>query len=103
MSVSDQKEKKSETSLKETSLKTKDSPADRRYLPRWEIENRILYRKEDDVVYHECTTKDLHCGGVCFFSKEAVQAGRKVTLTIYLTDDIAIHLKGETAWIQPVD
>jgi len=76
---------------------------DRRYLPRWSIKNRILYRKQDDVLYQECTTKDLNCGGVCFHCPEDLTLHQEVSLTIFLTEDVAVHLQGTTTWHQTTE
>mgnify|MGYP003344144287 CR=1 FL=1 len=93
-------QKTSETSSTavENGEATKDSGQDRRYFPRWELHSRLLYRKKNDIVYRECQTKDLNCDGVCFTSKDDIPLHQEIVLTIYLTDDIAIHLRGKTLW-----
>ncbi len=71
---------------------------DRRYLPRWEVENRIMYRKKDDVFYHEALTKDFNCSGLCLNTKEDIALNQEVTLTLYLAEDVTVHLKGIVSW-----
>jgi len=71
---------------------------DRRYLPRWAVKNRILYRKQDDVFYQECSTKDLNCGGVCLHCVEDLTLNQEISMTIFLSEDVAVHLQGKIAW-----
>lgn len=71
---------------------------DRRYLPRWSVTNRILYRKQDDHLYQESTTKNLNCGGVCVHCTEELPLNQEICLTIFLAQDVAVHLQGMITW-----
>lgn len=71
---------------------------ERRYLPRWEVRNRILFQLENSTRVNESVTKDLHAAGTSFFSKHAIDPKKTVKLTIYLSPDVAITVKGHVAW-----
>jgi len=72
---------------------------ERRYLPRWEVDNRIIYRKNNEDTAHECRSKDIHAMGACLRSDYDIPPYQELDLTIYLADDIEpIHVRGRTLW-----
>lgn len=72
---------------------------DRRYLPRWEVDNKILYRRENEVSHHECRSKDINCSGACIRTDEEIPLNQELALTVYLADDIEpVHVHGKTVW-----
>ena len=75
------------------------SNADRRYFPRWEACNRIVYRLEGDPRDRECFSKDIHCEGMCINAHELLDPQKMLFLTIYLspTSD-PIEAAGRPAW-----
>ena len=78
-------------------------PSERRYFPRWETENRILYSIEDDKTTHECTSKDINCTGLCFVTDEPLVPNQNLKLKVYLNEDISITVKGKISWTKPMD
>lgn len=78
------------------------SPAathDRRYLPRWEVDSKILLRADDDTLESECRSKDINCAGTCIRTAAKVNPNQQLDLTIYLADDIEpIHTRGRVVW-----
>ena len=72
--------------------------SDHRYLPRWQVNNRIFYRLEKHTKAHECQSKDLSCMGACLATKESLDPNQKVQLTIYLTEDQPIEVNGHIVW-----
>ena len=78
-----------------------DNPTnhERRYLPRWEVDNKIIYRKGAEAVDYECRSKDIHAMGACLRTDEDILPNQELDLTIYLADDIEpIHVRGKTLW-----
>jgi len=76
---------------------------ERRYLPRWEINNRVLYRKPNEDFYRECHSRDLHSDGVCVECVDPLADGTQVSLTISLSPDVAVNVEGRIRWKQSLD
>ena len=74
---------------------------ERRYFPRWEVDSKALYRCETDLHGYECHTVDLNSVGACIYTKQSLQVDQKVKLTIYLANDISIHVRGKVLWVKP--
>ncbi|MDP8212556.1 MAG: PilZ domain-containing protein [Candidatus Zapsychrus exili] len=73
--------------------------SDGRYLPRWEVDNRVLYRLEDEEEIHEGHTKDLSCSGACLRADGSHPSSpQKIKMTIYLSDEVAVRVEGEVRW-----
>ena len=73
--------------------------AERRYLPRWEVNNRVLCRTDADLdLPHECRSVDLSCSGVGLVARDKIEPQQKVKLTIYLTESKAIEVEGRVVW-----
>ncbi|MFA5261974.1 MAG: PilZ domain-containing protein [Candidatus Omnitrophota bacterium] len=71
---------------------------EKRYLPRWEVNNRVLCRTEDGLDSVECRSMDLSCAGICLVMRQKLQSAQKVKLTIYLTEAKAVEIDGHVAW-----
>lgn len=76
------------------------SDADKRYLPRWEVKNRVAYRLDNDRELREGQTRDISCTGACISVNEYLKPNQKVNMTIYLTDGKSINLDGRVIWIK---
>ncbi|GEM_PF-582308 len=73
--------------------------SDRRYLPRWEVDNKILYRKEGDSEYRPCRSKDINCVGICIRTDETIDVNQPLSLTVYLAEGIApVYVHGRALW-----
>jgi len=72
--------------------------SDRRYVPRWEVNNLVLYKQEATDFYKECLSKDISCSGACIATDEELTSDQKLTLEIHLNDDIAFHVTGRAMW-----
>ncbi|MBP9854728.1 MAG: PilZ domain-containing protein [Candidatus Omnitrophica bacterium] len=79
------------------------SGKEKRVHRRWDIENRIFFRKENNSTEQLATTKDLSCSGTCFLSKEKVRCGQKLKLSIYLSEAQAITVQAKVMWVQKAD
>ena len=71
---------------------------DRRYIPRWETESRILYQFENSKEFLHGKTVDLNSTGTCLCVGTLPSPERKVNLTIYLTDHTVIECEGNIVW-----
>ena len=72
---------------------------DRRYLPRWEVNNKISYRKDNDILYHDCLSKDINCTGACIRTPEDIPVHQNLKLTICLAENIdPIQVHGRVVW-----
>ncbi|MBF0478136.1 MAG: PilZ domain-containing protein [Candidatus Omnitrophica bacterium] len=77
--------------------------SDDRYLPRWEVENKVLYQIDDDIGIREAATKDLNCAGTCLRTQNEFHTDQKVKLTIYLDDNTPVTIHGQIRWIKDSD
>lgn len=78
-----------------------NSGTDRRYLPRWEVNNRIQYQLEHGVKVNEAQTKDLSCSGMSLVVSEAIPLNQKLKLKIYLSGNTFVDTDGEIVWCRP--
>ena len=77
------------------------SDQDRRYLPRWEVDNKIIFQKNQDDIPYECRSKDITAAGACLRIKEDISLSQELNLTIYLANDIEpIQVHGKAIWHQ---
>lgn len=73
---------------------------DKRYFPRWEVKNRVLFQNENDCEVHEGTTKDLSCAGTCLFTNQTFHLHQKIKLVVYLSEQVSLSLQGIVVWIK---
>ena len=71
---------------------------DKRYFPRWNVQNKILYRKEENSTYQEALSKDINGSGACFSCLEEIKPSSKLTLLLYLADFVAVEVTGTVLW-----
>ena len=72
---------------------------DRRYFPRWEVENKIVYCEENNPIEYECLSKDIHCSGLCLKSDRDIPLSTHLNLKISLTNDIdPVMAAGHVVW-----
>ncbi len=71
---------------------------DKRYIPRWSVQNKILYRKEKNSTYQEAYSKDINSSGACFSCPEEIKPSAKLTLVLYLADAVAVEVTGRVLW-----
>src|SRR5689334_3945545 len=81
----------------------KSSEMEKRYLPRWEVANRILYQLENEEKTHESSSKDLSCTGACFSAAQSLPVKKKIKLKIYLSNEVAIKVEGQIVWNKPME
>lgn len=74
---------------------------EKRYFPRWEVNNRICYRLEPESLLHECRSRDLNCCGACLLTNQSLEPEQKLKLSVYLAEDVCIHLEGKVLWSKP--
>ena len=71
---------------------------DKRYFPRWPVENRVLYQLEDKSNTFKAHTKDLSCAGTCLSIHEDLLPKTRIKITIFLSADQTIYLHGTVCW-----
>jgi len=71
---------------------------DSRYLPRWEVNNRVFFRAEEDKHVYEGLSRDISCAGACLMLPEVFQVGQKVQLTIFLSENVSVDVEGKILW-----
>ncbi len=81
----------------------KDQPAsssqsERRYLPRWNTQSRIVYRKLHDNSIHECVSRDINCKGLSILTDDALLPNQKLNMTVYLSDMDYFSIDATVLW-----
>ncbi|MFA5088347.1 MAG: PilZ domain-containing protein [Candidatus Omnitrophota bacterium] len=81
------------------------SPADedRRYLPRWEVNNRVVCLLKNDASRIECSSRDINCSGASIYSERDLTPAQKVKLTIYLDKNVLVNVDGKVCWSHPAE
>lgn len=74
------------------------SAADQRYLPRWNVKNRVKYALCDRDGINEGTTQDLSCAGACLKSEELLMPGQELRMKIFLDEENAVEVLGHVVW-----
>ena len=72
--------------------------SDQRYIPRWVVNNKVLYRKENNPAYQETASKDINCNGASFYCKEEISPKQKLKMVLYLSETIAVEVTGTVLW-----
>ena len=76
----------------------RESVNDGRYFPRWEVANKITYKKEHGINFHECVSRDISNTGVCLRTYEKIVPDEKISMTIQLEDGLSVQTQGRTVW-----
>ena len=84
----------------EASEQKPNPPSDQRYFPRWNVNNRVIYRTESspDQQLRHGHSKDLSCAGACLYLKEFLPPRQKITLNIFLSPETGIDLRATVVW-----
>ena len=72
--------------------------SDLRYLPRWQVNNRIQFKVHDDPQIHEARSRDLSSAGACLVTQQKIPVNQKVNVKIYLDERTPIEVQGTTVW-----
>lgn len=84
-----------------TSPQNSQSPSDKRYFPRWHLNNKATYALENENAPHIARTRDLSCSGVCLSVNESILPHQHIRLKINLADESVIRLQGQIVWVRP--
>ncbi|MBF0521812.1 MAG: PilZ domain-containing protein [Candidatus Omnitrophica bacterium] len=79
---------------------TSSQDSDQRYIPRWEVRNRVLYYLDDEKVPHEGQTKDLSCAGACLCLNQVPASAQRVNMEIFLSEKKVAKLEGQIRWVK---
>lgn len=71
---------------------------DKRYIPRWEVTNRILYSYDNDNQCQEGLSKDISCLGACLNTQENIPIDKKIKLKIYLSEKKSFDVEAKIKW-----
>ncbi|MGE0267094.1 MAG: PilZ domain-containing protein [Candidatus Omnitrophota bacterium] len=72
---------------------------EKRVFPRWRKKIRIILQFEYSPVLYETCTKDLSCGGICFYGNgHLIFPGQKIKLSIFLPESALIGISGQVSW-----
>ena len=84
----------------EASEQKPNPPSDQRYFPRWNVNNRVLYRSETtpDHQFHHGHTKDLSGAGACLYLKEFLPPQQKITVSLHLSPKTTLDLRAKVIW-----
>ena len=77
--------------------------AEKRYIPRWIVQNKVLYRRENNPAYQETSSRDINCSGASFYCKEDVLPRQKIKMVMYLSETIAVEVSGTVLWEKNAD
>ena len=70
---------------------------DQRYLPRWEVNNRIAYQVQEQEA-REAVSHDLSSVGICLRTQMPLPLDEKVKITVYLSQATTFHVEGHVVW-----
>ncbi len=79
------------------------SPEDKRYFPRWQVKNRIVYHFEGQAQFHNAQSRDLSCAGVSLVSQFPLTKEQKLRMRIYLFEDKAVEVEGYPVWVKETE
>ena len=79
------------------------SSPDRRYFPRWEVNNKVFYKKDRDRLSKECVSRDINCTGASILTGENLSPQQKLKLAIYLDKGVVVHVTGKVCWVKGTD
>ena len=89
----------------EASEQKSNPPSDQRYFPRWNVNNRVVYRAETtpDHQFRHGHTKDLSGAGACLYLKDFLPVHQKITLNIHLSPKSTLDLRATVVWQKAED
>lgn len=74
---------------------------DKRYLPRWEVHNRISFHLDPDEKEQECLSRDLSSVGICLETQAPIPLHSKVKLRVHLSKSNSFPVDGRVVWSRP--
>jgi c-di-GMP-binding flagellar brake protein YcgR len=77
--------------------------SDHRYLPRWEVNNRVLYHIEPNHESHHGQTCDLSYAGARISTTTKPDIAQQIDMTVFLAPHSPIKIKGHVLWTRETD
>lgn len=71
-----------------------------RYFPRWEVNNRVLYRTDGDKELYEGKTKDISCAGARIVGGTQGSPHQKIKMSVQLSEGTTIRLTARILWVK---
>ena len=75
--------------------------SDKRYLPRWQVNNRVILTVQGETLSHEGISRDVNSTGASLTTKTNLASKQKVKLKIYLSEDTIVKVEGRIIWNHP--
>lgn len=75
---------------------------EQRYLPRWEVNNRVYFYLEHDAKTYQGTTRDLSACGTCIVTSPLLPLQDKIKMTIHLTVNTSFETIGRIVWSKTI-
>lgn len=74
--------------------------SDKRYFPRWEVEDPVKYTIEGDSRPHLAKTKDISCAGACIIADQYIEPNQKINMTMHLSSGVKVDLNARILWVR---
>ena len=76
---------------------------EKRYLPRWQVANRITYQFENENHAYESSSRDISCSGASFFSAQRLPQNKKIKMKIFLSENNIVNVEAQVVWNKPAE
>ena len=89
----------------EASEQKQNPLSEQRYFPRWNVNNRVIYRSKTapDHQFRHGHTKNISCAGACLYLKDFLSLQQKIMLNIHLSPSANIDLPATVVWQKAED
>ncbi len=77
--------------------KTRPVGSDQRYIPRWDVDNRVLFTFNGGDQY-EGRTKDLSCAGACLLTNRLAREEEQIKLKVFLSEHTSFDVTAKIVW-----
>ena len=71
---------------------------DRRFFPRWELDQKAYYRLKNHNVIYRTQVKNLTLNGACLYLDCGIHPLQRVAIKIYLPDQESFETEGTLIW-----
>ena len=74
--------------------------SDKRYFPRWEVEDPVQYTIKGNDKSFLGKTKDISCAGACILVDEYIEPDQKINMTMQLSSGVKVDLNARILWVR---
>jgi len=72
--------------------------SDKRYIPRWDVDNRVIFSYHNGQHQYEARTKDLSCAGACLLTNRIAPEEHQIKLKVFLSEHISFDVTAHVVW-----